>query len=123
MHSFRPAIVGLAHEVLARFPSHHRTPFSEIQEIAAKSRLHSTDEDIVLLVRNPAPTHYSLRPAGRVACLLGDEPIRIYVPLLMSTCVMQVCHSTSSCHLGTARTLRMLERFFWWIGMSICTCW
>ena len=27
-------------------------------------------------------------------------------------------------HLGTARTLRMLERFYWWIGMSIYTgCW
>ena len=32
-------------------------------------------------------------------------------------------HSTASCHFGTTRTLRMLERFYWWIGMSICTRW
>ena len=37
--------------------------------------------------------------------------------------VMQACHSTVSCHLGTARTLRVLERFYWWIGVSICTRW
>ena len=27
------------------------------------------------------------------------------------------------CHLGTSRTLRTLERFYWWIGMSVCTRW
>ena len=37
--------------------------------------------------------------------------------------IMQACHSTASCHLGTTRTLRMLERFYWWIGMSVCTRW
>ena len=42
-------------EVLARFPSHQCPSFSEIQELAGKGRLHTTDEDIVLLVRNPTP--------------------------------------------------------------------
>ena len=60
---------------------------------------------------------------GRAACLLNHEPIRIYVPLLMRPWVMQACHSTSSCHLSTTRTVRMLERFYWWNGMSICTRW
>ena len=60
---------------------------------------------------------------GRVACWLNHEPIRIYVPLLKRPWVMQACHSTASCHLGTTRTLRMLERFYWWIGMSICIRW
>ena len=55
--------------------------------------------------------------------MLNDEPIRIYVPLLMRPWVMQACHSTAFCHLGTMRTLRMLERFYWWIGMSIFTWW
>ena len=27
------------------------------------------------------------------------------------------------CHLGVARTLSMLERFYWWIGMNISTRW
>ena len=34
---------------------------------------------------------------------------------------MQTCHSTASCPLSTTRTLRLLERFYWWIGMSTCT--
>ena len=60
---------------------------------------------------------------GRKACLLNDEPIRIYVPLLLRSSALQICHSTASCHLGTARTPRMFERFYWWIGMSIRTWW
>ena len=37
--------------------------------------------------------------------------------------IMQACQSTASCHLGTTRTLRMLERLYWWIGMNVCTRW
>ena len=84
------------------------------------------NDDIVLLVRNPIlPPTRSDKPntVGRVACLLNDEPIRIYVPLLMRPWIKQACHSTASCRLGTARTLRMLERFYWWIGMNVCTRW
>ena len=105
------------------FPHLSPPPFSEIQEFAGKGRLHTTDEDIALLVRNPTPAHYSLRPAGRAACLLGDEPIRIYVPLLMRSGIIQARHSTASCRLGTARTLRIFERFYWWIEMSTFTRW
>ena len=110
---------------LSCFPSHQRPPFSEVQELSTKGRLHTTDAGIVLLVRQPSPPPASdtQRPVGRTACLLNDEPIRIYVPLLMRPWVMQACHSTVSCLLGTERTLRMLERFYWWIGMSICTRW
>ena len=60
---------------------------------------------------------------GRAACLLNDNPIHICVPLLMRPWIMQACHSTASCHLGTTRTLRMLERFYRWIGMNVCTRW
>ena len=55
--------------------------------------------------------------------MLYYEPVRTHVPLLMHPWVMQACHSTASCHLGTTRTLRRLERFYWWIGMTICTRW
>ena len=58
-----------------------------------------------------------------MACLLNDEPICIYVPLLMLSWVMQGCHSIASCHLGTTHTLLMLERSYWWISMDICTRW
>ena len=47
----------------------------------------------------------------------------IYVPLLMRPWITQACYPTASCHLGTTRTLGMLERFYWWIGMNICTRW
>ena len=107
---------ALPPDVLACYPSHKRPSLSDIQELAGKGRLHTTDDDIVLLVRNPTllPTR-SDKPnsVGRGACLLNDEPVRIYVPLLMRPWIMQACHSTASCHLGTTRTLRMLERFNW----------
>ena len=55
--------------------------------------------------------------------MLNDEPIRVYVRLLMQPWIVQACHSTASCPLGTTRTLRMVERCFWWIGMNVCTLW
>ena len=111
---------------MACYPSPKRPALSDIQELAGKDRLHRTYDDIVLLIRNPTllPTS-SDKPnsVGRAACSLNDEPVRIYAPLLMRPWIMQACHSTASCHLRTTRTLRMLERFHWWIGMSVCTRW
>ena len=104
------------------FPSHQRPSFSEIQGLAGKGRLHTTDDGIVLLVRlpNPQPPSVSQRPVGRVACSLNDEPAHVYATLLMRPWIMQACHSIVFCHLGTTR---MLERFSWWIGMNFCTRW
>ena len=109
-------------DVLACYPSHKRPSLSDIKELAGDT----TDDDIVLLVRNPTlpPTRSDKpNPVGRAACLLNDELVRIYALLLMRPRIMQACHSTASCHLGTTRTLRMLERFYWWIGMNVCTRW
>ena len=36
---------------------------------------------------------------------------------------MHACHADVSCHLGVTRTLKMLERFYWWVGMEVCTKW
>ena len=96
-------------------PSPKRPSLSDIQELAGKGRLHTTDDDIVLLVRNTTlPPTSSDKPnsVGRAACLLNDEPVHIYVPLLMRPWIMQACHSTATYHLGTTGTLRMLERFY-----------
>ena len=115
---------ALPPDFLACYPSHKRPSLSDIQDLAGKSRLHTTDDDIVLLVRNPTlPPTRSDKPnsVGRAACLLNDEQVRIYVPLLMSPWIMKGCRSTASCHLGS--TLRMLERFYWWIGIKVCTLW
>ena len=105
---------ALPDDVLSRFPSHQRPSFSEIQELAGKGRLYTTDDGTALLVRQPSPQppSDSQRSVGRAACLLNDEPIRIHVPLLMRPRALQVCHSTACCHLVTTRTLRMLERFY-----------
>ena len=116
---------ALPADFLSCFASHQRPSFPEIQGFAGKGRLHTTDDGIVLLVRQltPYPPSDSPRLVGRAACLLNDEAVRIHVPLLMRPWVMQAGHSTASCHLGTRRTLRMLERFYWWIGVNICTRW
>ena len=89
------------------FPSHQRLSLSETQELAGKGRLHTTDEGVVLLVHQLTPPHPSdsPRPVGRAACLLNDEPVRLYVQPVMRPWAMQACHSTVSCHLSTIRSL------------------
>ena len=74
--------------------------------LAGKDLLHTTDDGIVLHVRklNPPLRHDSQRPVASAAFLCNNDPIRIYVPLLMRPWVMEACHSTASCHLGTTRT-------------------
>ena len=120
----RPSV--LPPDFLAYYPSHKRPSLSGIQELVGKRRLYTTDDDIILLVREPTPS--PTRPdkptsVGRAACLLSDTPVRIYVPLLMRPRIMQACHLTTSRHLGTTRTLRMLERLYWWVDMNVCTQW
>ena len=36
---------------------------------------------------------------------------------------MQKCHAEASCHLGIAKTSRMIERSFWWTGLEACVHW
>ena len=50
-------------------------------------------------------------------------PLHIFAPLLTRPWIMHACHSDASCHLGVTRTLHMLERFYWWIGMDISVRW
>ena len=95
-----------------------------MRSLAEKGRLY-TDDDALLLVRKFTPPALACpdKPGGRAARLLDDEPTRIYVPLLMRPWIMQAYHAIASCHLGVARTLSMLECFYRWSGMSICTRW
>ena len=46
---------ALPDDFLSCFPSHQRPSFSEIQELAGKGRLHTTDDGTILLVRQPTP--------------------------------------------------------------------
>ena len=36
---------------------------------------------------------------------------------------MHACHAETSCHLGVTRTLKVLEGFYWCVGVEVCTKW
>ena len=103
---------ALPHDLFMCYSSHQRPSVSGIQELARRGPLHTTDDDVVLLVRNPTPPPDVPSSVERTACLLKDEPVFISVLLLMRSWIMQACHSTASFNLGTRRTLRMLEKGF-----------
>ena len=73
---------ALPHDVLWCYtPRTSVLSLSSIQDLANNSRLHTTDDDIVLLVRNSPPPPALDAPSSvkRAACLLNDEPVRIYI--------------------------------------------
>ena len=105
-------------------PSHQRPDPADILDLAAKDRLIQGDHDTVLLVRNHIAV--ASRPDGPPARFRRppfNDSVRIYVLLLARPWIMHACHADASCHLGVMRTLKMLERFYWWVGMEACTKW
>ena len=67
----RPSV--LPPDVLACYLSHRRPSLADIKELADKGRLHTTDDEIVLLVRNPTlPPTRSDKP-NSVGKLNNDE--------------------------------------------------
>ena len=77
-----------------------------------------------LLVKKPAvaPKPRAGRNSGKFESLLGDEPVRLYVPFLLRPWVLDAVHK-EGCHLGEAVTPHSLERRYFWIGMSDSVCW
>ena len=105
-------------------PSHQRPDPADILDLASKGRLIQGDHDTILLVRGPAAVAPRLDgPPARLRRPPFNDPVRIYVPLLARPWIMHACHTDASCHLGVTRTLKMLERFYWWVGMEACTKW
>ena len=105
-------------------PSHHRPDPADILDLAAKGRLIQDDHESISLVRDHITV--SSRPDGppaRVRRPPFNDFVRIYVPLLAKPSIMHACHADASCHLGVMRTLKMLDRFYWWVGMEACTKW
>ena len=43
--------------------------------------------------------------------------------MLMRLWVLRTCDTTTSCHSGIPRTVRLLARFLWWIGMDVSARW
>ena len=105
-------------------PSHRRPASTDILDLAAKGRLIQGDYRTTLFVRNPATVASSpVDTPARLGRLPFNDPVCIYVPLLARPWIMHACHADASCHLGVTRTLKMLERFYWWVGMEVCTKW
>lgn len=84
--------------------SHKRPDLAGTLGLPAKGSLSRGDNDTLLVVRNPTSLPF-------------DDPVRIFVPLLERRKIIHACHADASCHLGVTRTLIMLERFYWSIGM------
>ena len=77
-----------------------------------------------LLVRHPTrePAPRPNRKPGRYERLLGDEPVRVYVPFILRPWVMDRTHK-EAVHLGEKVTLAMLERYYHWVGMTSSVKW
>ena len=89
-------------------PDSRRPRLSEVLTLAAKARLHATDDGTVFLVhRSPPPAPH---PTDRAPPT--DLPPRVHVPMRMRRWVLHTCHTTSSYHLGIGRTLSLLMSFF-----------
>ena len=104
----------LPNDCLLHVAPHKRPPLSEVCSLADKGRLYTDDDGILLLVWKLTPPDSVCpdKPDGRAARLLHNEPTRIYIPLLIRPWIVHACHANASCHLGVARTLAMLERFY-----------
>ena len=77
-----------------------------------------------LLVRRPTrkPASSPNRKPGRYERLLGDEPVRAYVPLMLRPWQMDMTHK-ETVYLGEKVTLAMLERNYYWVGMASSVKW
>ena len=103
-------------------PSHRRPASTDILDLAAKGRLIQGDYGTTLFVRKPVTVASSpVDTPARLGRLPFNDPVRIYVPLLARPWIMHACHADASCHLSVMRTFKMLERFYWWVGMEVCT--
>ena len=77
-----------------------------------------------LLVRRPTrePVPRPNRKSGRYEHLLGDEPMRVFVPLMLRPWAMDRTHK-EAVHLGEKVTLAMLERYYYRVGMASSVKW
>ena len=104
--------------------SHARPETTDIADLTTKGHLLRGDDVTILLVQKLIPVtsapdgHY-----GRRSRPPFDDLLRIYVPFLTRPWIMHACHADASCHLGVTRTFTMLERFYWWVDMEVCSKW
>ena len=95
----------------------------EVKRLVAQGEVKMLTETDPLLVRRPTkePSRAQRNP-GQYERLLGDEPVRVYVPLLIRPWAMDHTHK-EAVHLGEKVTLALLQRYYWWIGMAESVKW
>ena len=98
------------------------TDLQEVKRLVARGQLlelpSSENTDPTLIACPRRPTGHP----GQYERLLGDEPVRTYVPLRLRPWAMDCAHK-EAVHLGEKVTLRLLHRFYWWIGMAESIKW
>ncbi|CAB1106087.1 unnamed protein product [Ectocarpus sp. CCAP 1310/34] len=113
-------------ELLDRFSEAQRSSFMRLW-----ARLPAHMHDIAFDLHNPGWTPEAidrladaLVEYSDVTTRLPDTGVpRVYVPMLMRPWVLHACHTAASFHLGVHRTQRLLERFYWWIGLDRSDRW
>ena len=103
------------HDITLQFPIRVRPTVQQVLELAAKTQLFTTAGNVLLLVKRNTSSAELSQSGGRVP--------QIYVPMLMRPWVLRGCHADSVCHFGVTRTLQMLQRFYWWVGLDQSVRW
>ena len=103
-------------DIILQFPIRARPTVQQVLELAFKTNLFITEGNFPVLVKRNTSSAELSHP--------GDRVPQIYVPMLMRFWVLRECHSDPVCHFGVSRTLQMLQRFYWWVGLDQrVRCW
>lgn len=96
----------------------------DVKRLVAQGTIMILADSRKLLVRcaTREPSNRPNRNPGQYDRLLGEEPVRTYVPLLLRPWVMDCAHK-EAVHLGERVTLAVLQRMYWWIGMAESVRW
>ena len=103
------------HDIILQFPLRVRPTVQQVLELAAKTKLFTTEGNFPLLVKRNTSSAELSQSGGRVP--------QIYAPMLIRPWVLRGCHADSVCHLGVIRTPQMLHRFYWWVGLDQSERW
>ena len=95
----------------------------KVKRLVSQGELMEVPNSQKLLVKRLSiePANSDRNP-GRFERLLGEEPVRTYVPTLLILWVMDCAHK-ESVHLGEKVTLTSLQWYYWWIRMAESVRW
>ena len=97
-------------DIILQFPIRVRPTVQQVLELTTKTKLFITEGNFPSLVKRNTSSAELSHSGSRVP--------QIYVPMLMRPWVLKGCHAGSVCPFGVTRTLQMLQRFNWWVGLD-----